>query len=422
VDPGPADPESHLEKWFREIFKERVDTLGASVKELPGEWGSIMKITVPGQQRTWTLRPQQLVAGTRPDFVLEATGSSIPPIAIYTDGFAFHASPAHNRIADDAQKRHALREIGYRVLSITWDDLKRIKNGDAEASPEWFDRSWAQTIGSYFGLSPSALDLVSANPLSLLMAWIQNPAEADDRWKRLSAALPLIMSKEGKFIERDGRLETQAALLAQKGSTRQGSGESWAVQRDHFALLATRTDGDTDTTPAHAVLAIDDRSEAVATLGFAESWREWLRLGNLIGSRDSRPVLVTSVMAVGMVEPAVSDSIESLAIELRSDVPKQWAGLFDSADEDERMLLSMLAIQPEMAVPSIGSEGPDGIPLSVAWEDLKVALDRDFGTQDRIDLLHEGWSIIPIAWDRLETDKTELIDRIRAALAVAAHA
>ncbi len=94
VDPGVQDPESHFEQWFRKVFKERVTALGASLKEIPGEWGSTIQVTLPGQHRTWSLRPQQLVGGTRPDFVLEASGAHVPPVAIYTDGFAYHASPA----------------------------------------------------------------------------------------------------------------------------------------------------------------------------------------------------------------------------------------------------------------------------------------------------------------------------------------
>ena len=76
--------------------------LGATVKESPGPQGNRLIITFPGASRQWTLEPQVLMGGSRPDFVLSSSQGGLPPVAIFTDGWRYHASPAHNRIADDA--------------------------------------------------------------------------------------------------------------------------------------------------------------------------------------------------------------------------------------------------------------------------------------------------------------------------------
>ncbi|MEK8226465.1 hypothetical protein NKG05_10895 [Oerskovia sp. M15] len=67
--------------------------------------------------------PQQFVKGAKPDFVLTAGQPGIPPVAIFTDGWRYHASPSHDRVADDAAKRRNLRDAGYQVISLTWADL-----------------------------------------------------------------------------------------------------------------------------------------------------------------------------------------------------------------------------------------------------------------------------------------------------------
>ncbi|MEK8145168.1 DUF1998 domain-containing protein [Streptomyces sp. M10(2022)] len=60
-------------------------------------------------------------------------------VAVYLDGYRYHGSPAHNRIASDADKRTRLRTgHGWQVFQLTWDDV-RAWTGDAKppADPVW---------------------------------------------------------------------------------------------------------------------------------------------------------------------------------------------------------------------------------------------------------------------------------------------
>lgn len=74
---------------------------------------------------------------TRPDFMITATRvaddggiqrEAIPQLAVYLDGFEYHASAQHPRFAGDIEKREQLRvHSGYAVWTLTWNDLVRFE-------------------------------------------------------------------------------------------------------------------------------------------------------------------------------------------------------------------------------------------------------------------------------------------------------
>lgn len=84
----------------------------------------------------WTLIEQKaLMAGshqTTADFyATRDDDTTSPPIAIYLDGYKFHAHPdqntgAHHRLDDDHLRRDALRVAGTLVWSATWDDVTAV--------------------------------------------------------------------------------------------------------------------------------------------------------------------------------------------------------------------------------------------------------------------------------------------------------
>jgi DEAD/DEAH box helicase domain-containing protein len=81
---------------------------------------------------------------TRPDFLMTATivpedmeleREAIPQLAIYLDGYQFHASEQHPRFGGDILKREQLRlHHGYAVWTLTWDDLVRFEEELADVS------------------------------------------------------------------------------------------------------------------------------------------------------------------------------------------------------------------------------------------------------------------------------------------------
>src|SRR5699024_2676361 len=107
----------------------------------------------------------------------------LPEMAIFTDGWFYHASPLHNRIADDAAKRAALREAGYYVLSLTTRDLE-----PEEVSVPWFDPRVRDGLIMEQKLSPHALERITRPGIDLLVEWIHAP-DPDHR-RRVAAAVP----------------------------------------------------------------------------------------------------------------------------------------------------------------------------------------------------------------------------------------
>ncbi|MGT2427108.1 helicase-related protein [Amnibacterium kyonggiense] len=384
-DPGPLDPESHLEQWFRAVFRERVEALGAAVQEEPGEWGERLVITLPGQGRRWTLRPQVLAGPARPDFVLEASGSPVAPVAIFTDGFAYHASVAHNRLADDAEKRRALRELGYRVVAVTWRDLQDAKAGAAAGADGWYDAATAETWVDPFGLSPAALDLVTEDPLALLVRHLQDPLTTEERWERVADALPFLTFTRSVADAAGGALAGRAAALA-AGSAAPGGDGGWALVRPHLAMVTRRAA--TGGTHTETALVLDDRPEAVSQPDFADAWRLWLRLSVLLGARSERRAVMATVEGVGATasEPVPATIVGPIDLALSED----WSAVLDVAYGEERDLLLALSAVPGMVVPDVGLEVGDGIPVGVAWLDRRIAVDLGLEDRDRQDLERGG--------------------------------
>lgn len=391
VDPGVQDPESHLEQWFRKVFKERVTALGASLKEIPGEWGSTIQVTLPGQHRTWSLRPQQLVGGTRPDFVLEASGAHVPPVAIYTDGFAYHASPANLRLADDATKRQGLRDLGYRVIALTWDDLRRLRDDEAEPDLDVYDPSMSLKFAGPFQLTPADVKMLDENPVTTLMGWIQSPEDAAARTERLADALPMLAIPRSKMVTENRSIVEQALALALDRTGPLTAGPtSWALRSAHLAMLARRPVGVTGATPPETALVLDDGPEALTAPGFREAWQRWLRLSNLLGARLAKPVTITTASAAASVavEPTLPVSEES-----RTDLSTEWQELIALAEPDEAAVLERLA-ELGVSVPVLGHETTSGIPVPVAWPEERIALDALLSDAVRDDLLGEGWTLV----------------------------
>src|SRR5690606_29933343 len=163
-------PESKMEQKFRAVLKERLSTLGVHLKEIPGNLGTSIEITIGGG-RKWRLDPQVTLLGSKPDFLLICNDPSVPRMAIFCDGWHYHASPLHNRLADDAAKRAILRDDGLFVLSLSWADLEP----NAPGAPAWFDRNAIAPImtGAGLNLKPALFDLLSGSVMDLLMSWIQ---------------------------------------------------------------------------------------------------------------------------------------------------------------------------------------------------------------------------------------------------------
>jgi hypothetical protein len=382
------------------VFTERVTALGATVKATPGPQGNRLSITFPGATRQWTLDPQIQMGSSRPDFVLRSSQGSLPVVAIFTDGWLYHASPAHNRIADDARKRQELRDGGTIVLGITARDVEHARNGSFEA-PAWLRNDVIATLlGSGVTFRPQNVEAIQRGPVDFLLSWIQSPDV--DGLRALANHLPLMFAPAAQHFTMDPTAdlarEAGARLLDPERITPAGdmASAAWWWSAGSVGCL-TRTSGST----LEVALMIDDRTEELADKDqAADGWREWLRLSNALNLRE-QPTVVTAVSDAslqGMTEHAKHEPVPDKDAAL----PTEWQLAHDSTiSSAEQAFIEKLAryamrdAAQSIAVPVVGYEAEDGIPLDFAWPDQRVAACLDLDANERRVLETAGWRVFP---------------------------
>ncbi|MBX6388906.1 MAG: DEAD/DEAH box helicase [Frankia sp.] len=423
--------DSALELRFRRTFTEALRARGASVQEIPHLVGTEVRFGVPGQvHRRWTLRPQVIVQNCRPDFELLCEDRTIPPVYIFADGRFWHATPAHNRIADDAAKRATLREAGARVWAVTDDDIATfdaIARGE-QATPAgagWYTdavrrrlvRHRQQTIPA--GSVPDAL--ATADAVTQLVDWVMNPRP--DAWRGLADGLPFALvddnTKPAAVAGRSvlGRLAAEAL-----DATVPGGGADGAVGAGQEQLLGWRwRHGPLAVATAarrsrpfqpEAALVLDDRDEALATTAGTAAWREWLALSNILGhaSRVPRPLALSQVLAATATAEAAAPAAPAAAAASAAGggataavpaLPPPWQALVDGAvDDTERALLAGLAAAG-VPLPEHGYETADGYPLDLAWESVQVAVLVNPDDEVTARLTDDGWQVVGPDLDKL---------------------
>jgi hypothetical protein len=386
VPPTTFDPETKIEQKFRAVLKERLKTLGATVKELPGSNGVSLDIVISGGRR-WSLNPQEPVLNSKPDFLLRCDDPKVPGIAIFCDGWKYHASPLHNRLADDAAKRALLRDKGLLVLGLSWADLDSAATGD----PAWFREAAVPEVMSKpaFQLRPGHIDLIRGGPMDLLASWIQHPdPEGHDS---IGRALPFLMAPAAQVA---GALDPKsnlasAALDILAGRALSGDGTAlWAWHHDTVAL-ACRLDPATHST--EVALVLDDHMLGV---DHKAAWQDWRRVSNLLGCRQ----VGTEITVRSMVSARVKTRVETPP-EAVPRVDSAWDPAIDAAlPEELQFLMDVhgLGVDP----PAMGDE-VEGIPVGISWPAAKLAVELGLDAVDRRALESLGWRLVPADVDRV---------------------
>jgi len=392
--PPTDDPESHLEQRFRQVMTDRLTATGAAIDTVPGPWGNALRFTLPGSPRRWTLTPQVQVDGTRPDFLLETNDTQVPAVAIFVDGRAFHASAQHNRLADDAEKRAVLRASGRIVLAVTAADLTD------PSAPPWFNDAAVSAAMTQPQLmtTPAAYQRLACGPVQWLLEWITAPTPDETRITARAVPLFLLAGSTSHAVAVELSLD-RIALDVLTGATSQTGARNVMVWRDGPAAAAVEmVDGS-----VRVAVVLDDRAESLGE-NHAVAWHSWLRLSNALAMRDWPTVITTVTRISYSVE--VAPSMDSNA-----DVPAPWLPIYRSARAGvERELVVALAVLPGMTVPELGVEGPDGIPIDIAWRAERLAITvADMPEADRADLAAAGWTV-------LDSVDDSVIERVVAAL------
>lgn len=377
------DQESKLERLFRKRVTKRLAGLGASVKEQPGTFGVRYDITLGG--RSWSLDPQVSAGHTVPDFVLRTTDPNVPPMAIYCDGWRFHASPAHNRIADDAEKRRLLREQGYVVVAVTWVDLDETSPLTA---PGWLARETVIPLANQLGigLKPDHVDVIAGSALDLISWWVQN---ADISGLRsIGTVVPFLLAAPAqvKGAVGPGRLLEAAVQVLAGKPLAAGEGTGWAWCEESLTIVCRHAAG----SATEIAVIIDD---SAVSPDHRATWQIWLRHGNLLGGRETDTYIGTP----GVVNPSRVDVMFRSA-DVKS--PLERTDGYEYATPAERAALKDLH-EGGIELPTIGYE-VEGITV-LAWVEKKVALDVDLEEEDRVCLSESGWTVVQLNFDAIRS-------------------
>ncbi|MDH6625674.1 Zn-finger nucleic acid-binding protein [Streptomyces sp. LBL] len=254
-----------------------------------------------GTTVSWRVSQQRDLNGTRPDILLERLDSPGPRVALYLDGYAYHATREHNRLADDARKRTRLRADGLRVFQLTYHDVKEWRQqvqdtgygGAGAADPVWepYGTGGQQRARDYYdrvgrGLPGELAETVWVNPARLLLAYLRSPDP--ERWRRRAEAAAAGLS---------GRDGVRAAALTGEDI---GAGLGQALRGGMPAGVAgpVRLLSGPDASGCRLVLAADGRRTPPVWTGLTvlddsdaaladepahkRRWRAWLYWSNVL--------------------------------------------------------------------------------------------------------------------------------------------
>ncbi|OEU96556.1 DEAD/DEAH box helicase [Streptomyces oceani] len=258
-----------------------------------------------GTTLSWRVSQQRAMHGTRADVLFERVDAPGPRVALYLDGYAFHAGREHHRTADDATKRTRLRADGMLVFQLTYADVQewqqRVRDigyaGAGPVGPAWqpYGEGGKSKARSYYagvrgGLPGELAETVWVNPAEQLVAYLRQPEQERWRW-RAEAALAGLTGAGAK-----GAPLAPASVGEQIGAALRGDtpkGPAGPVQ----VLTATDASG------CPLVFAADGRVKPPAWTGLVlledgpgthaeeeahkRRWRAWLYWSNVLQFLDT---------------------------------------------------------------------------------------------------------------------------------------
>ncbi|MFI0895906.1 DEAD/DEAH box helicase [Streptomyces sp. NPDC020983] len=332
--------ESDLERRFIECLDRWLAVPGNAAatddaSTPTGRQGKQFTLTRPdGSPVRWEVVAQKDLHDyrTRPDLLFrpvagDTTSDGAPPlpIAVYLDGYRWHASSRTNRIADDAAKRARLRAGGTLVWQITWDDVaawdRNLKGGqvsgpdgpadplDAVIAGRDADAAWppygvasAADPGGLVreqwrkaGRDPSeAHALLFDGAIPSLLGFLRDPRP--NKWQQLAqlaVSAPAALRRSA-LVDADPAAAVgwiEAALRGDPTPTVAGKGLKLLSFHDGSGLpmvLVAAPRADRKGLRWSALAVLDDRPEAVGSDSpdHRRRWKAWLCWSNIIQFLD----------------------------------------------------------------------------------------------------------------------------------------
>jgi len=316
------------------------------------------------------------------------------PIAVFTDGFEYHADPdsGNMRVGIDTAQRLAISRSGrYHVWSLTWEDVEsQFRDKPDSVEPV------APGHGGKLDRGVGMLDPANR------MAWSRVYERASFEWLifRLDAGRPLNW-------ERHARLWL-AAMLPAPGQAGDPPVPGWELEplaqgfnRAVFrigspplagAVVVAELEKLRRLEGLEARLRLFDDAAGSDRPAWKRAWRAWLRLFNILQFAG-----VELVSTCGLREGLYGSLLEAEAPRAESAAAGQLAALLADVDPTLRSLVQAVAtagrVLPTVGFELLGADSAITGSAELAWERAKIAVLMDHEVEYQGRFAEQGWTV-----------------------------
>jgi DEAD/DEAH box helicase domain-containing protein len=366
-------------------------------------------------EQTWMVEPQVEIGAKdnvaiplRADFVFhpERRGHALP-IAIFTDGFMFHAEGENHRVGCDMAQRMALRRSGrFSIWSLTWDDVEdRFKSSPDSAFENLLNHSPAK-LGQLLaaqGLN-SMLGLHESRNFELFVRFLTQPDhEAWGKYAALSAiALPFVamISESAADSLRNAVLNNGSVTLPMGGgSFFAGIFERKLVDDSPIFVLCTTASKEAamkgDPEGIECIARFYDEQVTAAKTGFKAAWIGFLRAYNIFQFLP-HSFFVTSRGLEANAYATLTDAIPFKGVLHPTVDASELVELLDLTAPEACSLLRLISSEglplPEPGFELPGVAGEVVATAELAWPGLKLAILLESEASSESAFLRAHWT------------------------------
>jgi ATP-dependent helicase YprA (DUF1998 family) len=440
LDIGQVE-ESELERRFKVAIRAWAEHPGndqVTFRAIPGKGGhDAFELIFVNDDNTIRYRiDEQEGLGTSPstipDFVVHRQDTPAPDIAIYLDGYQYHASATINNLADDAAKREGVRAAGKLVWNLTWrdvDDFHKVTLGEDLRLPpsrpllSTAAQGVAQTVHHRQG---GTIDYatINRNPISLLLTYLSQPDIG--QWERLALSAVAGVASEASLNHALGRDQLPDVIRAAVGGQLNWpvpAGDAVAqagqwVTSNGLVLTALLSTADPNAERWTVVSSIPSRTVDVEAQQHRERWTDWMQWANVLQflrgfGRNAVIAATTQADTIELDHLWLLDGAAGTPVPEAVTSSQEPARELTAEQEEELELIDDVAVAAmvrgalERGAPDmVAGYEVDGRPVEAMWPDQRVGI-----SLDGIDEGFDGYDVRPVADWTLD----ELLARLQGA-------